>query len=403
MSHEGVEKMRNIGVYLGTEPYGGGAFQYDQSILNALQSLPQDTYRIHAFYVNDLWEDYLRPFPFLRKKVYTRRQLFDIPGALFWKMPLCDWSIWEKIGRFLIGMSSFARQIDDEHLDLMIFPAQEGYAAGIQTKSISVIHDLMHRYEKFPEAASPLEVKRREHVYRSICKSSAMIFVDSAVGRDQVVECYGKQYANKLRIMPFAPPQYLFEQAEDVLPADVILPPKFIFYPAQFWEHKNHRNLVKAVKLLQNRGIDVQLVFVGSKKNGYERTMELIRENHLEANIHVLGYVSDSLMRILYRSARAMIMPSFFGPTNIPPLEGMAMGCPVAVSRVYAMPWQVGEAGLTFAPDDVEEMAETIRKLWQDDNLCKELSAKGKERAQYFSQEKFNGRFVKAIEEVLEN
>lgn len=395
--------MRKIGVYLGMEPYGGGAFQYDQSILSALKSLPEEEYKVVAFYEKDLWKEYLSAFPFFTKKVYTRRQLFDVPGALIWKAALhglCDLAVFQGI---LTKVSKFSKQFDDENLDLIIFPAQEMLAAVVKTKSISVIHDLMHRYEKFPEAASPEQIRGRDFSYTNMCKASNMIFVDSEVGKQQVIECYGDKYADKIEVMPFTPPQYLFNEQEDKLPDDVTLPEKFIFYPAQFWAHKNHKNLILAVKKLKEKGIDIQLIFVGSKKNGYEEAMNLIHEKGLDENIHVLGYVSDSLMRILYRRARAMVMPSFFGPTNIPPLEGMAMGCPVAVSRVYAMPWQVGEAGLTFDPKSVDEIATTLEKLWTDDDLRKQMAEKGKERATYFSQERFNERFQKAIAKALES
>lgn len=67
------------------------------------------------------------------------------------------------------------------------------------------------------------------------------------------------------------------------------------------------------------------------------------------------------------------------------------------------MPWQVGEAGLTFDPKSVDEIATTLEKLWTDDDLCKTLAEKGKERAKYFSQERFNERFQKAIAKALES
>lgn len=44
------------------------------------------------------------------------------------------------------------------------------------------------------------------------------------------------------------------------------------------------------------------------------------------------------MLSFLYQKAWAMIMPSYFVPTNIPPLEAMALGCPVAVLNRYAMP-----------------------------------------------------------------
>ena len=63
---------------------------------------------------------------------------------------------------------------------------------------------------------------------------------------------------------------------------------------------------------------------------------------------------------------------------------------------------QIGEADLTFVPKIVDEIADTLEKLWMDD-LCKILAEKRKERAKYFSQERFNERFQKAIAKALES
>ena len=97
-------------------------------------------------------------------------------------------------------------------------------------------------------------------------------------------------------------------------------------------------------------------------------------------NVTIKGFVSDENITYLYRHAVGMIMPSYFGPTNIPPLEAMALGCPVAVSDKYAMPEQVGDAGLLFNPDSPKEIAECIRKMWCDEKLRQQMIKKGYER-----------------------
>ena len=401
LQEEGKKKYR-IGVYLGVDPYCGGSFQYAQSILEALRVLFTEQYDIVAFYHNDLWQEYLSRFSFATKKVYLPRELFDWKGEILHRLVrLCGVNI-SKIRKLYATVSKFSQQFDNANLDLIIFPSQEMFSSLIKTKSIAVIHDLMHRYEKFPEVAASTEFKNREYSYNAICNAASIIFADSEVGKKHVIESYGEQYKSKIVVMPFAPPQYLFEDNTDVIPDDIKLPEKFIFYPAQFWKHKNHKKLVLAVSYLKQKGIDVHLVFVGSKKNGYQEIMEVIESQKLQNNVYVLGYVSDLLMKLIYKKARAMIMPTYFGPTNIPPLEGMAMGCPVAVSNVYAMPWQVGDAGLTFDPNSIDEIASTIEKLWTDDDLCKQMAVKGEERAKYFSQENFNKRFKDAIMKVLE-
>jgi glycosyltransferase involved in cell wall biosynthesis len=94
-------------------------------------------------------------------------------------------------------------------------------------------------------------------------------------------------------------------------------------------------------------------------------------------------------------------MPTHFGPTNIPPLEAFLVGCPVAVSGIYGIPEQVGDAALLFDPESVEEIAKCIERLWTDDALCVMLAAQGKQRAAAWGQEQFNARLREIIDVVL--
>ena len=96
-------------------------------------------------------------------------------------------------------------------------------------------------------------------------------------------------------------------------------------------------------------------------------------------------------------------MPTYFGPTNIPPLEAMALGCPVAVSNKYAMPEQVGESGLLFNPDSPEEIAECIRKIWNDDELRMKMKELGYERINKWGQKEFENKFFYILKDCLRN
>ena len=73
----------------------------------------------------------------------------------------------------------------------------------------------------------------------------------------------------------------------------------------------------------------------------------------------------------------------------------------MAVSRVYAMPEQCGEAALYFDPALVDEIAHCMARLWTDDDLCRELSNRGKARAAAFSQETLNRQLVTIVDQVL--
>ena len=89
-----------------------------------------------------------------------------------------------------------------------------------------------------------------------------------------------------------------------------------------------------------------------------------MKANRLEERVTFLEYVSDELMASLYHYSSGLIYPSFFGPTNIPPLEARAMNKPMALSDIYAMREQSGSAAIYFNPNDAGQIASAMRDLW---------------------------------------
>jgi glycosyltransferase involved in cell wall biosynthesis len=165
--------------------------------------------------------------------------------------------------------------------------------------------------------------------------------------------------------------------------------------------HKNHGRLIEALDKVKKACPDISLVLVGSQdKNGYKEVRMLVNRLDLQENVIFMGYVPDGDMPEFYRRARALVMPTFFGPTNIPPLEAFSLGCPVAISGIYGMPEQVGDAAMLFDPESVEDIAGCMNRLWTDDELRERLVVKGKERVANWEQRHFNRRFNEIMDRV---
>ena len=379
------------------EPPWGGAYQYSQSVLDALSSFPRDRFAVVVGYASPIWASALKELEL---------STFPIHSVL-WKLlsskRICEYlpiSLWRSYGPLL---SDITRQLLRQRCDAWIFPAQETWTYLLPVPSLGTIFDLMHRYERrFKESSGYGLYRCREKHYRNMCRWSKGVFVDSEVGKHHVMESYGLD-ADRIHVLPFVSPKYRgTPTALEAFNARYTLPRKFFFYPAQFWEHKNHKALVYAAAVLKREVPDLNLVFAGYKKNGYPSTIELVRHLDLANNVHFLGYVPDWDMPELYRKARALLMPTFYGPTNIPPLEAMALGCPVAASRIYGMPEQLGDAALLFDPSSVAQIAQAMKSLWSDDDLCIELSRRGLIQSSRWNQSHFNQRLQDIMEKVLE-
>ena len=74
--------------------------------------------------------------------------------------------------------------------------------------------------------------------------------------------------------------------------------------------------------------------------------MSEIKLLKLENTITILEEIVLIYIPFIYKNATALIMPSFGGPTNIPPLEAIFSSCAVGVSRIYGMPEQLQDASL---------------------------------------------------------
>lgn len=389
--------MKKIGLYLDCSP-PRGEFQINQFVLDAVSALPPERFSVVVAYSSELWSGYLNNY---------HLKTIHVPGG-FWGRGLClAWTLlglpmglWRKISPLF---SPLTRAFLREQCDLWIFPSQNSKSSQIPVPALGSIHDLMHRYERgFPEASSDREFRYRERMFANVCRWAKGVLVDSEVGRQQVAESYGMPL-ERIHVLPFVAPPYIRETGTPPgFDSRYSLPATFIFYPAQFWEHKNHKRLIRAVARLKKELPDLALVLAGSPKNAYDSTVNLVRELGLTHDVHFLGYVPDADMPELYRRARALVMPTFYGPTNIPPLEAFELGCPVAISGIYAMPEQAGGAALLFDPKSVDEIAGCIRRLWLEDELCAELANRGKMRAEAWGQKQFRERLRTIIEQILD-
>lgn len=99
----------------------------------------------------------------------------------------------------------------------------------------------------------------------------------------------------------------------------------------------------------------------------------------LEAPIEFLGFQNPAELKKTIREAKAVIIPSLW-PENMPLslLESLSLGKIVIVSRVGGLPELVraDENGFLFAPGDVRDLAEQIRKLEDCDQERMQLAAK---------------------------
>ena len=310
------------------------------------------------------------------KTSYVAITLFDkILSRLF------TGRIWGKILGKLKIIGPFEKQLIKQKCDLVYFVEQSSRAESIQNLNfIETVHDLCHQDQlEFPEVRNFGEFVGREWVFQNTLKRAFFVIVDSEELAVKINSRYGVD-KDRIVTMPFSPSPFLNESNVSDS-ADILklykLEPGYFFYPAQFWAHKNHYRIIEAVKLLHQEGTKCRVVFVGGDKGNYDFLDSLIRRYSLAKHIQSLGFLPAEHMMALYKNCQAVIMPSYFGSTNIPPLEAWFMGKPLIYSKLFSE--QAGNAALLVDPDDTNSVADAMKSML-DESISKKYIKNGYER-----------------------
>jgi glycosyltransferase involved in cell wall biosynthesis len=267
---------------------------------------------------------------------------------------------------------------------------------------ITTVWDLQHRLQPyFPEVSISGQWDNREKFYLKMLRQAAFIITGTEVGKAEIEKFYHVP-AERIKVVPFFTPQ--FTSTSNLTDQDIIkkynLPNQYLFYPAQFWTHKNHIGLLLAIKLLKEKyDIELPLVFVGSDQGNESYVREMVQKLNLSQQVYFLGFVPQEDMVNLYGHAFALTFMTFFGPDNLPPLEAMALGCPVIASNVSGAKEQLGDAALLVDPKKPEEIAEAIKSLSEDSALRQDLIKRGLIRAYRWTAQDY----VKEIFSVIDN
>lgn len=214
----------------------------------------------------------------------------------------------------------------------------------------------------FPEVCNEGIFEQRKDHHDKIPFKALMVFCESETGKKEAIY-YLRLNKDRIRVLPLFPSGVISEKLIPVKPQAIDTDSIFILYPAQFWAHKNHYNLISAFLLITNKYPSLKLIFTGNDYGNKTYITKTINENNLGDRIFDLGFVSLEELKWLYIHSKGLIMPSLLGPTNMPPLEALSLGCPVAVSDLPGHREQFGENAIYFNPLDIEEIKNAIEIL----------------------------------------
>jgi glycosyltransferase involved in cell wall biosynthesis len=168
----------------------------------------------------------------------------------------------------------------------------------------------------------------------------------------------------------------------------------FLLYAGNIRPQKNIPRLVEAFAVareqLTNHPLyrDLHLIIIGDEISRYPSVRRAVIQTRMERVVRFLGFVPFDALRVFFKSAALFVFPSLYEGFGLPPLEAMASGTPVVTSNVSSLPEVVGDAAMLVNPENVFDIARGITEVLLDDDLRRELIAKGKVQAARYNWER---------------
>lgn len=396
-----------IGYVFESSPKLGGNFQTEISTALRLKNLKSDRIEIKFFSLNknnlEILEKYNLQIKYFNKK-FTNLNIIKIYDYLTGKLI-------KKLFNFIFNLNKFESFLLSNSVDLVYFNSMSSTALFLKKIDYIVsFWDMAHLdYPLFPECKENYHsISAREYIYKTLADQSLYIITDSKEGMRKFLKRYNVE-EKKLKIIYSEPSSQILKRKKvddnfstEVLKKFDLLNKKFIFYPAQYWAHKNHIYIIEAISLIEKKK-DKELiaVFCGTDKNNLDYLKSFTKKLKIEKSIKFLDFLSEDELNELYKNSFAIVVPTYFGPTNHLPIEGFYFEKPVFYSNIWSDIEQVKDAVISIDLNNPNDLANKLLKFLSNKDLEEEFKQKSRDKYNQLKY-KFDGN-KKIFDEIFES
>jgi glycosyltransferase involved in cell wall biosynthesis len=227
-----------------------------------------------------------------------------------------------------------------------------------------------------------------------LCKNSLRVITVSNFSMKELIR-YCQIDPGKLRVIYEGKEHAITIKADNnIIQKLNLTKKKYILAVSSLNPNKNFRAIIDALEEIKNDDFEI-IVAGGTNPKIFEM------QEKFPDKVKYVGYVSDNELRTLYEHAYCFIFPSFYEGFGLPPLEAMALGCPVIVSHSSSMPEVCADAALYCDPYNPSDLANQINRLLEEPELRDELIIRGIQRGELFTWKNCGHETMKVIKEAL--
>lgn len=328
--------------------------------------------------------------PELEVLLYTREPLEKslIPEAKNWIEEQLDWPprrVWT-----LIRLSY---EMLRRPPDLLWIPTHT--IPFFAPKTVVTIHDV--GFLARPDLYNAVDRAYHQFSTSRIVKNAQHIFTVSEFSKQEIVK-FCKVSPERISVTPLAASEAYRQHTETEINAMRIkynLSKPYFIFVGRLEKKKNIDGLVKAFSIFREKNKDTELILVGRSGYGADAARETI------SGVRVFGYVDRKDLPSIVSGAIAFILPSHYEGFGIPVLEAMASGTPVISSNAGSLPEVAGNAAIYIDPNNIEEIAHAMSRIWSESALGAQLRERGYLRAKDFSWDKTAELTWRKLEDMI--
>lgn len=231
----------------------------------------------------------------------------------------------------------FVKLLKKNNFDLIIFLGPSWFIKLCdEFNFVSSIYDVNFKLDNyFPEYDSSSLFESKNLIVKKSVDRAFKILVDTKRSKKELTEYYNCP-SKKIIIQPFTPLLPDIDRNVDTQKIMLklgIQKKKFLFYPAQFWAHKNHKYIIDAIKILNKEENDIHVVFCGSDKGNLNYIKAEINNEGLQDKFLIFNFITDEEVISLYKNCIGLIMPTYVARSTLPLYEAFFFKTPVFYSK----------------------------------------------------------------------
>jgi len=296
-----------------------------------------------------------------------------------------------------VNKNLFTKSITKLHKLDCIFPIMHNPARSNEPgcKMVSWITDFQHKF--YPDFFSKKNLLERETRIKQILSNSDVVILSSHDAYSHLKKFYKVDDKKiKVHIMPFVSMIQDFALTDfDTLKNKYDITTPYFLVSNQFYAHKNHMLVLKAITELKKAELNFTVYFTGKTDDYrnplfYSSLTDYIAENNIQSHAKILGVIPREDQLSLLKNAVATIQPSKFEGWSTIIEDAKTLQRQIICSNIDVHVEQLGENAFYFNPDSVDELSEHIIMFLQNKNELKPIFDNYNERIEKFANEFLN-------------